>query len=393
MLPALEVQQGISASVAQSSVWLHSLSPTLWKSTHQMCSNFKAHTFWYSANTHAGTSMSTVWRVAVYGLLVIWSIVCVVPIYWLAITSIKGAADIDRPPAYLPFVDFLPSLDAWRFILFEHNETLLPRLAHSGLIAGVATAMTIGCSAMAIYGLTRCQLTLRWSALMVIALPMGVGLAGAVATGWPSLGVLALAAGLGLVLAIWLRNTGAAFSASGAVAVLLATRILPPVILALPLYVFGEALGVRDTLGFLTLVYTAINIPVAVWLMLPILGQTASEQEEAAQIDGASHLLILFTILLPMVRSGVIAVGLIVFLLSWNEYLLAAYLTFDQALTLPPWAVGQLSMKEAQVGGGPEEVAHLAAATIVMILPALGFAAFALKGFGLAVRGGSTKHR
>ena len=337
--------------------------------------------------------MSTVWRAAVYGLLVIWSSICLVPIYWLAITSIKGAADIDRPPGYLPFVDFLPSLDAWRFILFEHNETLLPRLAHSGLIAGAATAMTIACSALAIYGLTRCQLTLRWSALVAIALPIGFGLGGVIATGRPSLGVLAIAMGLGLVLAIRLRNTGAVLSAPGAVAVLLATRILPPVILALPLYVFGEALGVRDTLGFLTLVYTAINIPVAIWLMLPIMGPRASEQEEAAQIDGASHLSILFTILLPMIRPGVIAVGLIVFLLSWNEYLLAAYLTFDHALTLPPWAVGQLSMKEAQVGGGPEEQAHLAAATIVMILPALGFAAFALKSFGQAMHEGSTKHR
>ncbi|MBC7735662.1 MAG: carbohydrate ABC transporter permease [Candidatus Saccharibacteria bacterium] len=316
----------------------------------------------------------------------IWSVVCLLPIYWLAITSIKGAADIDRPPGYWPFADFWPSLDAWRFILFEHNENLLARLAHSVLISAAATALTIGCSGLAIYGLTRCQLTLRSTALVAIALPIGVGSVGMIVTGRPSIAVLVTMVAVGMVLAIWLRKTGAVLSAPVAVAVLLATRILPPVVLALPLFVFGEALGVRDTLGFLTLVYAAINLPVAVWLMLPILGPRACEQEEAAQIDGASHLSILFTILLPMVRPAVIAVSLIVFLLSWNEYLLAAYLTFDHALTLPPWAVGQLSMKEAQVGGGPEEVAHLAAATIVMIVPALGFAAFALKSFGRAKR-------
>lgn len=330
--------------------------------------------------------MSTVWRVTVYGLLLIWSFICLMPIYWLAVTSIKGAADIDRPPGYLPFVDFPPSLDAWRFILFEHNENLLPRLIHSGLISAAATALTISCSALAIYGLTRCQLTLRWTALVAFACPISVGLGAVIMTGHPSLAVLATSVAFGVVLAIQMRRTGPVLSAAAAVAVLLATRILPPVVLALPLYVFGEALGVRDTLGFLTLVYIAINIPVAVWLMLPILGSRASEQEEAAQIDGASHLSILFTILLPMVRPGVIAISLIVFLLCWNEYLFAAYLTFDHALTLPPWAVGQLSMKEAQVGGGPEEVAHLAAATVVLILPALGFSAFALKSFGRAVR-------
>lgn len=330
--------------------------------------------------------MSRVWRAVAYVLLVIWSVVCLLPIYWLAITSIKGQADIDRPPGYLPFADFWPSLDAWRFILFEHNENLLPRLAHSGFVSAAATALTIGCSGLAIYGLTRCKLTLCWTAVVAIALPIGVGLGAAIVTSRLPLATLAVLVAVGLVLAVWLRKTGPVLSVPVAVAILLATRILPPVVLALPLYVFGEALGTRDTLGFLTLVYAAINLPVAVWLMLPLLGPRASEQEEAAQIDGASHLSILFTILLPMVRPGIIAVSLIVFLLSWNEYLLAAYLTFDHALTLPPWAVGQLSMKEAQVGGGPEEVAHLAAATIVMILPALGFAAFALKGFGRAIR-------
>lgn len=331
-------------------------------------------------------TMSTVWRAATYALLVIWSFICLMPIYWLAVTSIKGAADIDRPPGYLPFVDFSPSLDAWRFILFAHNENLMPRLAHTGLISAAATALTVGCGSLAIYGLTRFQVTLRWTALVAIFLPMGVGLGEAITVGRTSFAPLATAAALGVLLAYGLRKTGPVLSPPGAIAALLATRLLPPVILALPLYVFGEVLGVRDTLGFLTLVYTAINLPVAVWLMLPILGARASEQEEAAQIDGASHLSILFTIVLPMVRSGVIAVSMIVFLLCWNEYLLAAYLTFDQALTLAPWAVGQLSMKEAQVGGGPEEVAHLAAATVMMILPVLALAAFALKSFGQAIR-------
>ena len=330
--------------------------------------------------------MSVVWRATVYVILLVWSFICLMPIYWLSITSIKGAADIDRPPGYMPFVDFSPSLEAWRFILFDHNESLLPRLVHSGLISAAATALTIGFSGLAIYGLTRCRLSLRWSALVAIALPIGVGVCGVVVTNRPSLAVFTTMAVLGLVLAIRFRNRGPVLSAPAAVAILLVARILPPVVLALPLYMFGQALGARDTLGFLTLVYTAVNLPVAVWLMLPIFGPQACDQEEAAQLDGASHLSILFTILLPMVRPGVIAVGLIVFLLSWNEYLFAAYLTFDHALTLPPWAVGQLSMKEAQVGGGPEEVAHLAAATIVMILPALVFAAFALKSFGRAVR-------
>ena len=88
-----------------------------------------------------------------------------------------------------------------------------------------------------------------------------------------------------------------------------------------------------------------------------------------------------------MVRPGVAATGLIVFLMCWNEYLFAAYLTADQALTLPPWAVGQLSLKEAQIGGEAEEWAHLSAATILMMLPALAFAAFVQKHLARGVFG------
>ena len=64
-------------------------------------------------------------------------------------------------------------------------------------------------------------------------------------------------------------------------------------------------------------------------------------------------------------------------MLCWNEYLFAAALTAERALTLTPWAVGQLSMKEAQVGGEPEEWANHSAATPLMATPALLLAALA----------------
>lgn len=176
-------------------------------------------------------------------------------------------------------------------------------------------------------------------------------------------------------------------SASTIIALMLATRILPPIILMIPLYMLAMVTGTRDTHAAMIFVYTAINVPVAVWLLLPVLGPRATEQEEAAQLDGASHFGIFFTILLPMVKAGVAAAGLIVFLMCWNEYLFAVYLTADHALTLPPWAVGQLSMKEAQVGGEAEEWAHLSAATILMMIPALIFSVFVQKHLGRSIVG------
>lgn len=219
-------------------------------------------------------------------------------------------------------MDFAPSLDAWRFILFEHNENLVSRFFNSlivGLVAAMITTL-IGC--MLIYGITR------------------------------------------------FRRKGQFNLLSG----ILATRILPPTVLVIPLYIFANWMSMLDSLTALIAVYISVNLPVAVWLIHPIMGTKATEQEEAAQLDGASQLAILVGILMPMKKTALLAVSFVIFLLCWNEYLIAVYLTSDHALTLPPWMVGQLSLKEAQVGGGAEEWAHLSAASIVMILPALAVA-------------------
>jgi multiple sugar transport system permease protein len=269
----------------------------------------------------------------IHGGLIVWSLVCLFPIYWVTVTSFKDVYIIDKAPTYIPFVDFTPSLDAWRFILLDANENLTSRAANSVIIGIFSTLSTMVIGGMAVYGLTR------------------------------------------LVPKV---------SAAGIMTFMLCSRILPPATIALPLYFMAQFTGMRDSLGFLIFVYTAVNLPIAVWMLAPVFGPKATEQEEAAQIDGASHMYIFFQVLLPMVRTAMITVGLLVFLQCWNEYLFAVYLTSDHALTVPPWMVGQLSMKEAQIGGEAEEWAHLSAATVVMVLPALIFTVFAQRFLGHA---------
>jgi len=72
-----------------------------------------------------------------------------------------------------------------------------------------------------------------------------------------------------------------------------------------------------------------------------------------------------------MVAASTAAVGLVIFILCWNEYLFAAYLTSDKVSTLPAWIMGQMSIKEAQVGGDGDEWPQLSAAMIFMIVPLL----------------------
>ena len=90
-----------------------------------------------------------------------------------------------------------------------------------------------------------------------------------------------------------------------------------------------------------------------------------------------------------MVAASTAAVGLVIFILCWNEYLFAAYLTSDKVSTLPAWIMGQMSIKEAQVGGDGDEWPQLSAAIIFMIVPLLACTAFAQRVLGrMALRRG-----
>jgi multiple sugar transport system permease protein len=118
---------------------------------------------------------------------------------------------------------------------------------------------------------------------------------------------------------------------------------------------------------------------VALWLLRPVFGPSASEQEEAALLDGASRFRVFIEIAVPMAAAGLAATALVIFILCWNEYLFAAWLASDHAMTVPPWMVGQLSMKEAQASAEDEEVARLAAAVVLMMAPLVVFAGIAAK--------------
>lgn len=258
-----------------------------------------------------------------YTILMAWSFVCVFPVYWIVVASIKSPNDQFDGPSYVPFFDFQPTLDAWAFILTDSYENLLWPFFNS-LVTGIAaTFVSVLFAGFAVYGVTRCARKESW-----------------------------------------LTGNG-----DNLLFVLMVTRILPPVVLVVPFYFMAQLTGTLDSVVFLIFAYAAVNLPVAIWLLRPILGGKATEMEESAQLEGASHLRVFIELVLPVHASGFAAVALIVFILCWNEYLFAAFLTTNNAMTLAPWAAGQLSMKEAQVGGEAEEWAHMSAATVFMLLP------------------------
>jgi multiple sugar transport system permease protein len=115
----------------------------------------------------------------------------------------------------------------------------------------------------------------------------------------------------------------------------LTTRMFPPVAFAVPLLVYFRVLGLIDTRLGLILMYTGFTIAFSLWMMRGFIDGVPRHVEEAAILDGASPWRVLFTITLPLVRGGLAATGLFVFILNWTEFLLAQIFTSREAITLP----------------------------------------------------------
>jgi len=150
----------------------------------------------------------------------------------------------------------------------------------------------------------------------------------------------------------------------------LSTKMLPIVAGLLPIYIFAQNIGMLDNIWLLIIFYTAMNLPIAVWMMRSFLAEVPVEMLEAAQVDGAGLIRILREIIAPVVAPGIAAVSLICFIFSWNELLFARVLTATVAQTAPVFLTGFVTSQGLFL-------AKVCAAAIVVSLPVLaaGFAA------------------
>ncbi|WP_432562401.1 carbohydrate ABC transporter permease [Kineococcus sp. SYSU DK003] len=150
----------------------------------------------------------------------------------------------------------------------------------------------------------------------------------------------------------------------------LSTKFLPVVAALLPLYLFATNTGLVDNIWLLVVLYTSMNLPIAVWMMQSFLSEVPVDMLEAASIDGAGLLRTLRTIVAPVAMPGIAATALICFIFSWNELLLARTLTATVAGTAPVFLTGFVTSQGLFL-------AQLCAAATVVSLPVLvaGFAA------------------
>jgi len=144
----------------------------------------------------------------------------------------------------------------------------------------------------------------------------------------------------------------------------LTTILLPPVAVIIPVYIVFQNLNLLDNPVGLMIIYVGFHVPIVVWMLHSFFSDVPVEILEAADIDGCSRFQQLVLIAIPLVRTGIIAAGLLVAVFIWNEFFLAFNLTGNTAATLP---VYMARFREQQ----GMFVAQLSAASTVVILPAV----------------------
>ncbi len=112
-------------------------------------------------------------------------------------------------------------------------------------------------------------------------------------------------------------------------------RMIPPAVLAVPVFVIWNEWGLASQRSGLILVYTAMNLPFAIWILYGFIAQIPVELEEAAVIDGCNSFDVFFRVVLPLIRPGLAAAAIFTFRIAWNEFILALVLTNRFTRTLP----------------------------------------------------------
>jgi sorbitol/mannitol transport system permease protein len=144
----------------------------------------------------------------------------------------------------------------------------------------------------------------------------------------------------------------------------ISTKMLPVVGAIIPLYIIARDLHLLDHVLLLIILYTGINLPIAVWMLRSFLLEVPAEVIEAARVDGAGVIRQLRKVIIPIISPGLAATALICFIFAWNEFFLAVNLTTVNGATVPIYLVGFVQPE------GPF-LAHLSAAATIACLPVL----------------------
>ena len=265
-----------------------------------MSAIFKDHDHDHGHGTHRNARWWSS-RVAIYGALLLWTVVCLFPIYWTLTTSFKLAPDVMRGNM-VPWWDFTPRWKGWESIgmsprligeVSTVRDEFLKRFWNSAIISVTSSLLAVVLGSLAAYGLSR--FSYRFG---------------------------------------FMRNSDISFF-------FLSQMILPPVVLALPFLALYKSLALLDSRIGLILLYTLMVLPIVIWIMRDQFQGIPIELEEAALVDGLGIWGAFIQIVLPIALPGMVAAFILSLVLCWNEYFFAALLTATNSTTLPVMVASQ----------------------------------------------------
>jgi multiple sugar transport system permease protein len=293
-------------------------------------------------SAHSVVAPSTTSKRIAGTIIVAYALISIVPLLWIFATSFKTPPD---SIAYPPKIVFQPSIEGY-CNLFTTRTRQTPEYIHS---LGPATGI--------------CDETAR-ERNMVIAGPSNF-LPRFVNSLIIAFGSTFCAVFLGTLSAYGFSRFKVPL-ADDLLFFILSTRMMPPIAVAIPIYLMYRELGLSDTALGMILLYTAVNVSLAVWLLKGFIDEIPREYEEAAMIDGYTRLQAFWRTVLPQATTGIAATAIFCLIFAWNEYAFASLLTSGTAQTAPPFI-------PTIIGEGGQDWPAVAAGTTIFLVPILVF--------------------
>ncbi|MEM8851356.1 MAG: carbohydrate ABC transporter permease [Pseudomonadota bacterium] len=147
---------------------------------------------------------------------------------------------------------------------------------------------------------------------------------------------------------------------------ILSTRMMPPIAVAIPIFLMFRQLGLSDTHAGMILLYTAVNLSLSVWLLKGFIDEIPREYEEAAMIDGYTRFQAFYKVVLPQAATGIASTAIFCLIFAWNEYAFAVLLTSGTAQTAPPFI-------PTIIGVGGQDWPAVAAGATLFLVPVMVF--------------------
>jgi multiple sugar transport system permease protein len=275
-------------------------------------------------------------------LVIAYALITLIPLAWIVLTSFKTPPD---SIAYPPKVLFEPSVEGYCNLFYTRTRQTPEYIAALPAPANTCDAL-VRSRNMVIAGPS--NVVPRFTNSIIIAF-----------------GSTFLAVFLGTLAAYAFSRFKIPF-ADDLLFFILSTRFMPPIAVAIPIYLMYRQVGLTDTKLGMILLYTAVNVSLAVWLLKGFIDEIPREYEEAAMIDGYTRLHAFFKVVLPQATTGIAATAIFCLIFAWNEYAFAVLLTSGSAQTMPPFI-------PFIIGEGGQDWPAVAAATTLFLLPILVF--------------------